>query len=55
MEDQKIADLLADVLWWLKGYLAASDDEDSIRGFFEEHIIAVREARLEILRKIEEK
>jgi hypothetical protein len=32
MEEQKTADLLADVLWWLKGYLAASDEYNSGSG-----------------------
>jgi len=49
---QHIADLLADVIWWLKGYMAAADDDDSIFGFNEEHIIAVRESRIKILKEI---
>lgn len=47
---QEDADMLADLIWFIKGYLTATDD----RKFFgEEHTEALRKARVNALVDIE--
>lgn len=46
------ADCLADLIWFVKGYLAAEDRDE--RFFCEDHIEALRKARVNALIELEE-
>ncbi len=49
MDNEAIDNAMADVMWWIKGYLARDDDHTS--GLDSHHIEALRLARLLIQTK----
>ena len=49
-----MADAIADVLWWIKGYKAATEDSERLCGLEEFHLNALREAKRIIEHKADE-
>jgi hypothetical protein len=53
MTPERIADKLADIIWWFHGYLESSQIDSRFTNIDSDHLEALRLARIEIMKKVE--